>query len=188
MPVVRQRDPVRGPHVVHALDQFAEHADEVVDLLRPILADFGLGLDDIAATVGVPGVNVDPTDAASRDYDIEAPGGEVCADGFLDLILGDPAVVTAAAHRWRRRGFGGLLRWAVRQRIDDLSVRSSEPTETTPGLQTARRLVHRLPVPDPKAPRQNVIIQRRVANRIKDPGSQGRHTCHRGTDLQGRSP
>jgi len=114
-------------------------------------------------------------------------GGEVCADGFLDLILGDPAVVSAAEHHRRRPGFGGLLRWAVRQRIDDLSVRPGEPTETALSLQTTRRLIHRLPVPNPKSLRQDVIIHRRVANRIKDPVSQGRHECHRGTGLRRRS-
>jgi hypothetical protein len=136
----------------------------------------------------VPGVDVDPTDAAPRDSDIEAPDGEVRADGFLDLILGDPAVITAARHRPQRGGFGGLLRWAVRQRIDDLSVGPGEPPETALSLQTASRLVHRLPVPDAQPFRQHVIIQRRVANRIKDPVSQGRHECHRGTDLRRRSP
>jgi hypothetical protein len=37
------------------------------DLLRPTLADLGLGLDDVTAAVGVPGVDVDPTDTVPRD-------------------------------------------------------------------------------------------------------------------------
>jgi hypothetical protein len=112
----------------------------------------------------------------------------VCADGFLDLVLGDPAVVTVARHRPQRGGFEGLLRSAGRQRSDDLSVGPGVPPETTLSLQTARRLVHRLPVPDAQSLRQHIIIHRRVANRIKDPVSQGRHECHRGTDLRRRSP
>jgi hypothetical protein len=110
LPVVRQRDPVPGLSVIHALDQLAEDVEEVVDLLRPIPVDLGLGFDDLAAAIGVPGVDVDPTDPAPRDLDVQAPGDEVSADGFLDLILGDPTVVTAAEHRPRRRGFGDLPR------------------------------------------------------------------------------
>lgn len=131
--------------------------------------------------------DVDPTNAAPRDFDIETVDGQVRADGFLHLILGDTAAVSADGHHLRMNGFRSLLPGAVRQCIDDLPVRSGEPPETTLSLQSAGRLVHCLPVTDAQPPCKQVITQRLVADRVEDSVCQGRHDGHRRTGLRHRS-
>lgn len=85
---------------VHTLNQLADHGEEAVDLLRPVLADLSLGLDDVAAAVGVPGIDINAPETTPGDRDIEAERDEVRAGCLIYLVFGNPISAAPYKYKW----------------------------------------------------------------------------------------
>lgn len=135
----------------------------------------------------MPGVDVDPTDSAPRDFNIEAPSSEVRADGFLtsSSVIRLPSLPLGPS-----RGGVGFGICCTGWSGGALTIFPSGPVNRRRRPRASRRRAAWLTTclcPTPQPLRQHVIVQRRVTDRLKNPVSQGRHEHHRGTDLRRRS-